>query len=271
MSTEQNTKPNPSGLHAKIAAITAAITSVEKDGRNDQHNYNYVSESAFLEAVRMEMSNRNVTLFPHLIPGTLQIHDRAVTNDKGFITTCVVGYTFTDADTGESFTAEIPTQGFDSLDKGAFKAMTGGIKYALRQVFMIPTGDDPEHPSTAGAERSDRVEDTLQMEALPPDKPFNATVREAKWLKAKGVDKILLIAGVANTNPEGLDAGEKLWLEPGKPDFDQFVQHVCDGIIPPAGSSLVSLNGRPFDITVTYNGDWRNHTISAYTPAEATA
>jgi hypothetical protein len=258
---------HPSGLMAKIAAIVTAIDHVEKDGKNTQHNYKFVSESAFLEAVRGEMSARNVTVYPTVVPGTVQVHNRAENGDKGFITTCVVGYTFTDADSGESFTAEVLTQGYDTLDKGAFKAMTGAIKYALRQTFMIPTGDDAEHDTSSAGGSSDRIEDTLQMDVLPEGDPFTATVREAKWLNAKGKDKILLIAGVANTNPNAKDAGEKLWLEPGRPDFDQFVAHVCDGLVPPVGSSLDALTGKPFDLTVTINGQWRNYAISAATPS----
>lgn len=266
----ETTDIKPSGLHAKIAAIVTAIERVEKDGRNDQHNYKFVSESAFLEAVRNEMAVRQVTVYPHVIPGSTQVHDRGATGDKGFITTCVVGYTFTDAETGESFTAEVLTQGYDTLDKGAFKAMTGAIKYALRQVYLIPTGDDAEHDSSSGGGSSDRIEDTLQMEILPAGKAFLSTVREAKWLKPKGKDKILVIAGVANTNG-GMDAGEKLWLEPGKPDYNQFVEHVCEGMEPPVGSSLDALVGKAFDLTIEMNGDWRNHRISAATPLEIAA
>lgn len=262
--TTKNTN-QPSGLHAKIAEIVGAVTNIEKDGYNSQHNYHFVTEAAFLSAVREEMATRGVTVYPTVRPDTVKVHDRAQVGDKGFITTCVVGYTFTDADTGENFTAEVVTQGFDSLDKGAFKAMTGAVKYALRQTFLIPTGDDAEHETAGGS--TERPEDNLQMGVLPPDTAFLATIREAAWAKPKGKDKIVAVAGVTNTNG-GLDAGEKLWLEPGRPDYKQFVQHVCGGIEPPVGGSLAALVGKPFDLTVTMNGEYRNFTIAAPTPVE---
>ena len=266
----ETTDIKPSGLHAKIAAIVQAVDSIEQDGYNKVQHYGFVSESAFLTALRTEMATRKVTMFPRVVPESVQVYDRSVHNSesKGFLTTCIVAYTFTDAETGESATAEILTQGYDTLDKGAFKAMTGGIKYALRQVYMIPTGDDVENADNNKGPA--RIEDTLQMEILPEGDAFRATVRQAKWVKAQGVDKILAIVGVANTDPNKKDAGEMLWLEPEKPDFDQFVAHVCDGMVPPVGSSLDALTGRPFEITVSIresNGKrYRNHTISAASP-----
>lgn len=120
-------------------------------------------------------------------------------------------------------------------------------------------------------DRQPRAEDNLQMGILPPDVAFGATVREAAWVKAKGIDKLVVVAGVANTNPERQDAGEKLWLEPGKPDYRQFVEHVCGGMEPPVGGETTALIGKPFDLTVTINGKWRNFTIAAPTPQETAA
>ncbi len=66
-----------------------------------------------------------------------------------------MAYTFTDVDTGEAITAKVAGQGLDSGDKAPYKAMTGALKYALLQSFLLATGDDPEeerinHSSAAG-------------------------------------------------------------------------------------------------------------------------
>ena len=45
---------------------------------------------------------------------------------------------------GESLDLEAPGCGVDFGDKGAYKAMTGALKYALRHTLLIPTGDDAE-------------------------------------------------------------------------------------------------------------------------------
>src|SRR6202045_2489868 len=55
-----------------------------------------------------------------------------------------MAYTFIDVDTGEEITAKVAGQGLDSGDKAPYKAMTGALKYALLQSFLLATGDDPE-------------------------------------------------------------------------------------------------------------------------------
>ena len=39
---------------------------------------------------------------------------------------------------------EVRGEGNDSLDKASYKAATGALKYAIRQAFLIETGDDPD-------------------------------------------------------------------------------------------------------------------------------
>ena len=40
--------------------------------------------------------------------------------------------------------AKVAGQGIDAGDKAPYKAMTGALKYALLQSFLLATGDDPE-------------------------------------------------------------------------------------------------------------------------------
>ena len=56
----------------------------------------------------------------------------------------VMAYTFTDVDSGEEVIAKVAGQGLDPGDKAPYKAMTGALKYALLQSFLLATGDDPE-------------------------------------------------------------------------------------------------------------------------------
>ncbi len=56
----------------------------------------------------------------------------------------VMAYTFADVDSGEEIVAKVAGQGLDPGDKAPYKAMTGALKYALLQSFLLATGDDPE-------------------------------------------------------------------------------------------------------------------------------
>jgi hypothetical protein len=53
-------------------------------------------------------------------------------------------YTFMDVDTAEEITVKVAGEGLDPGDKAPYKAMTGALKYALLQSFLLATGDDPE-------------------------------------------------------------------------------------------------------------------------------
>jgi hypothetical protein len=53
-------------------------------------------------------------------------------------------HTFRDADTGEELTIGGAGLGWDSGDKGVYKAITGATKYALMKNFLITDEQDPE-------------------------------------------------------------------------------------------------------------------------------
>jgi hypothetical protein len=65
-----------------------------------------------------------------------------------------VDYRLTHAPSGQFEIIGAMGEGMDSGDKATLKAMTVADKYALRQGFMIETGDDPDTtPSTAYEDR----------------------------------------------------------------------------------------------------------------------
>lgn len=200
---------------------------------------------------------REVAMVP--IEGGWQATFEAVTLDGR-----VVGRATSSCTKEEKKRANAPT--FELQGMAATRATSRALRAPLGFVMQLAG-----FQATSAEEMSEvaaNAEPDAQWGVLPPDAPFAATVHSAKWIKAKGKDKILAIALVANRNG-GLPAGEKLWLEPGRPDYKQFVQHVCGGIEPPVGGSLDALAGEAFDLTVTLNGEWRNYSIAAATPVEA--
>lgn len=124
----------PKSLSAKLAEVMGAIQSVGKDGENTFHHYDYATESAIVTAVRGHLAERGVILIP-----SIEQCDQA-----GTLTTLVFKFTFVDGETGEVHEARWIGTGDDKGDKGAYKAMTGAVKYFLLKTFLIPTHDDPE-------------------------------------------------------------------------------------------------------------------------------
>lgn len=130
----------PSALAKKLVEIMAAVQRVPKNGYNEFHQYHYALEADILDALRDELSKRNVLLIP-AVTG----RSRDGVGEKGMVVTHLdMEFTFMDAETGETLMRPWLGAGADKEDKGAYKAMTGGEKYFLLKMFLVPTGDDPE-------------------------------------------------------------------------------------------------------------------------------
>ena len=78
----------------------------------------------------------------------------------------VMAYTFMDVDTAEEITVKVAGEGLDAGDKAPYKAMTGALKYALPQSFLLATGDDPENePAQSQYARSRQSQKVTEQEA----------------------------------------------------------------------------------------------------------
>ena len=83
-----------------------------------------------------------------------------------------MSYSFVDVDTAEEITVKTAGEGLDSGDKAPYKAMTGALKYALLQSFLLATGDDPEEERfiptnrSSSPTRGERSERTITADEL---------------------------------------------------------------------------------------------------------
>lgn len=125
------------GLEDARLAVMADVERVSKDSENGQ--YRYLSEPALVRAVRRSMIENRLTLTPD---GVADIEWQPAR--KGGAYHWTQSYTLRHADSGESCPIVVRTAGYDMLDKQPGKGMTGALKYALRQAFLVEVGDDPE-------------------------------------------------------------------------------------------------------------------------------
>ena len=135
-----------SNIGTAILRVYKDVGYVQKTGNNTFHKYRYASEADLIAALRPAMVDAGIVFYPSSID---DIRTSEATNAKGD-----TNYHFTAKYTFCLHHAESNTQTFVSSigegmdkngDKAAYKAATGAAKYALRQAFMIETGDDPDH------------------------------------------------------------------------------------------------------------------------------
>ncbi len=137
------------GLVVKLAAIMGDIGTIPKNGSLDLGNRKvpYVAEYDLLEAVRSKLAAAGVMFFTS--DEDVQTEQLTRTNARGesrqaMMVTLRTKYTLIDGESGCEFSFYGSGQGEDSGDKALYKAKTGALKYAIRETFLIPTGDDPE-------------------------------------------------------------------------------------------------------------------------------
>jgi len=138
---------NPS-IYKKIHKVMEEIKSVHKSKKHKQ-NYSYASAEAFISLVRDEMIKQKLVIGGSKVIGEPITIPAPSRSGNGFLVAQVIEYIIADVETGETISFQIPSQGWDMMDKGVYKAHTGGYKYFLRTAFMLEMTDDPENDQSS--------------------------------------------------------------------------------------------------------------------------
>ena len=129
-------------LRQKLAEVRRRIGYVQKRGHNERFNYSYVTAADIAGSVGDILAELGIIVVPRL--EDISYESAAGRGEATRMARVVMAYTFADVDSGEEVVAKVAGQGLDPGDKAPYKAMTGALKYALLQSFLLATGDDPE-------------------------------------------------------------------------------------------------------------------------------
>lgn len=134
--------PNPKKdktLAGGLLAAQAAIGAIGKDGHNDFSNYDYVTAETMIARSRAVLIDQGIVLTAgnvELIPFS----------DDALIVRQTMVIRFEGALDGETtITRDWPAvvQKGRPLDKAVAGALTAGLSYMLRDLLLIPRGDEP--------------------------------------------------------------------------------------------------------------------------------
>ena len=129
-------------LRQKLAEVRRRIGYIQKRGHNERSNYSYVTAADIAGSVGDILAELGVVVIPRL--EDISYESATGRGEATRMARVVMVYTFADVDSGEEIIAKVAGQGLDPGDKAPYKAMTGALKYALLQSFLLATGDDPE-------------------------------------------------------------------------------------------------------------------------------
>lgn len=125
-------------IYQKINAIMSDVSYVQKEKKEVNGQYRFVSHDAVTSAVQPHLVNHGVVVIPTV---TNHVKD-------GNRTEVDVNVSFVNIEKPEDrFDVQFFGYGIDNQDKGPGKAFSYAKKYAFLQVFCLETGDDPERDS----------------------------------------------------------------------------------------------------------------------------
>jgi len=137
-------------LREKLAEVRRRLGYVQKRGHNERHNYSYVTAADLAGSVGDILAELGVVVIPQL----QSISTEPPRSSSERIARIIMNYRFVDARSGEELTVRVAGEGADAGDKAPYKAMTGALKYALLQSFLLATGDDPEDERASADSRT---------------------------------------------------------------------------------------------------------------------
>lgn len=175
-------------VYEAITRVQAALAreGIAKDRKNPQQGYNFRGIDDVYNAVCGLLAEHRLCIIPRV--AAKEREERATAKGGTLLyTVLTVEFDFVSAEDGSKHTAVMVGEAMDSGDKSANKAMSAAYKYALLQVFAIPTeGDhDTENHTHEVAQKSPpKPVDKPPARTATAECPEYAQVREV--LKAAG-------------------------------------------------------------------------------------
>lgn len=133
-------------IYEKMTAAMADIGAVSKSQTNQQQHFRYRGIDDAMNALYPILAKHGLFLVPEVLD---QKREERTTKSGGnpIYSILKVRYTMYAAD-GSSVSAVVIGEGMDSADKSSNKAIAAAMKYAIFQMFCIPTedmrNDDPD-------------------------------------------------------------------------------------------------------------------------------
>ncbi len=181
----------PVPLVKKIAQAFKAVGKLPCAGRNRTRGYPYTRATDVLEAVRMELFNRDVLILP--TEGKPDYVDIGPTNGGEKLTECRLAVTYVFQDDKEKLAPiTINGAGRDVEDKALYKAQTGAQKALLKRFgLMTEEVEDPDWDGTTqpGDDTGDPA--AVRSEQKPVTGAQRRAFAEACSASGKTQDEIL--------------------------------------------------------------------------------
>ena len=163
-------------IYESITKIMEEIPAIGKDQTNKTQGFKYRGIDDVMNTLQPLLSKNKVFIVPQILE---QTREERTTNKGGNLiySICKIKYIFY-AEDGTYIEAVTVGEGMDSGDKATNKAMAIAMKYALFQVFCIPTEEmkDPDGETPEGNKPKNQLisaEDAKRLQEIMENKGYN--------------------------------------------------------------------------------------------------
>ena len=129
-------------IYKKIIEVMADINAIGKDRRNQQQGLQFRGIDDVMNELHSSLAKCGVFVLPNVLEETRTTGKTSRGGDM-FYTRLKINFGFY-AEDGSHVDAVVIGEAMDTGDKASNKALSIGLKYAMLQVFCIPTEDDKD-------------------------------------------------------------------------------------------------------------------------------
>nr|DAJ59839.1 MAG TPA: ERF superfamily protein [Caudoviricetes sp.] len=182
-------------IYESITKIMEEVPSIGKNQRNKTQGFMYRGIDDVMNALQPLLAKNKVFIVPEILE---QTREERISSKGGNLiySICKIKYKFY-AEDGSSVEAITIGEGMDSGDKATNKAMAIAMKYALFQVFCIPTDEmkDPDSETPEQSTKKNNAKTVLKLNNEDGEKPISETYIKAftMWLKNHNISDDTLL------------------------------------------------------------------------------
>ena len=189
-------------IYGKIADCMRQLCAIGKTSKNMQQGFMYRGIDAVMNALNPVLTDNRMFCVPEVLE---QHREERQTRNGGNLIYSILKMRYTlYAEDGSSVSAVVIGEGMDSADKGSNKAMSVAYKYAMFQIFSIPTEEmaDPDAETPPESTRKPAKAQNIQQPEQAPAQEWTAQKAINQWcnnhrvsVKDFGVYRRAAIAG----------------------------------------------------------------------------
>lgn len=164
-------------IYKQIINVMSDCKAIGKNKKNSMQNYKFRGIDDIYNELQSILAKHGVFSVPHIIS---ERSEERTTKNGGLLLYRILGieYTFY-AEDGSFIKCDVIGEGMDSGDKASNKAMSVAHKYALLQVFCIPT-EEPKDPENENPEPAPKQQTIFEGMKLPEQNDYLQTWE--KWI-----------------------------------------------------------------------------------------